>query len=73
MSEMVTKYNFKNSSPVYIQELKDTKTRKSKDRQHNDQAKKDKQCSTINTQKNKDRATRTTTENQGVNTGAAEW
>ena len=46
-----------------LEEFKDTKgvirTRESKDRQHNDQKKKDKQRSTRHTLKTKDRVTRT--------------
>ena len=56
-------------------EFEDTKgvirIRKSKDRQHNDQKKKDKQRSTKHTYKTKDRVTRTALK-QGVNSCALE-
>ena len=45
--------------------------RKSKDKQHNGQKKKDKQRSTKHTHKSKDRVTRTPLK-QGVNAGAPE-
>ena len=49
---MVTKTNFANSSSEYIKELKDTegifRTRKLKDRQHNNEKKKDKRTTMTN-------------------------
>jgi hypothetical protein len=73
MSERVTKFNLKNSSPVYIEEFKDTKPVSRRTDNIMTKRKRTNNALQHNTQKNKDRATRTTTENQGVNTGAAEW
>ena len=73
MSEMVTKSNFENSSPVYIEEFKDTKPVSRRTDNTMTKRKRTNNALQSNTQKNKGRATRTTTENQGVNTGAPEW
>ena len=67
-----------NTNPIKTgveEEFKETKgvikIRKSKDRQHNDQKKKDKQRSTKHTHKTKDHVTRTPLK-MGVNSGAPE-